>query len=188
MRPTNQVITSTAYSSGGDFCRIFSERMKDFYLLGYLLTGDGEKAERCFVAGLGDCIKGNAVFKEWAQSWARRMIIQNAIQLITPARKSPAIRLDNAGASAAPVEMPSELEAVLRLEPLERFVFVMSALEGYSYQDCSILLGCSRQQVVDSRQRATLHLAGTAESSFMGSHEAHAGHAAFLLKQKSAVI
>lgn len=184
MRYTNQVITSTAYTSGGDFCRIFSERMKDFYLLGYLLTGDGEKAERCFVAGLGDCIKGNAVFKEWAQSWARRMIIQNAIQMITPARKSPAIRSD----SAAPVDMPSELEAVLRLEPLERFVFVMSALEGYSYQDCSILLGCSRQQVVDSRQRAMLHLAGTAESSFMGSHEAHAGHAAFLLKQKLAVI
>ncbi len=41
----------------------------------------------------------------------------------------------------------------------EPFVFVMSVLEIYSDQDCSVLLGCSRQDVGETRMRALLHLA-----------------------------
>jgi hypothetical protein len=48
---------------------------------------------------------------------------------------------------------------ILRLEHFERFVFVMSVLERYSDQDCSVLLGCSRQDVGETRMRALLHLA-----------------------------
>ena len=48
---------------------------------------------------------------------------------------------------------------ILRLEYFERFVFVMSVLERYSDQDCSVLLGCSRQDVGETRMRALLHLA-----------------------------
>ena len=175
MRSTNPVVSSTAYTTGGDFCRIFSENMKDLYLLGWLLTGDAEKAEQCFVSGLGDCIKGNAVFKEWAQSWARRTVIQNAIQIMSPVENETGIQ------QAIPVrvdllvtraDIQSELEAIVKLQPLERFVFVMSVLEGYSYQDCSILLGCSRQQIVSARERALEHLANGAESSMVSSRDA----------------
>jgi hypothetical protein len=35
-----------------------------------------------------------------------------------------------------------EIAAVLDLGPFERFVYVMSVLEHYSDQDCSVLLGC----------------------------------------------
>lgn len=48
---------------------------------------------------------------------------------------------------------------ILRLEHFERFVFVMSVLEKYSDQDCSVLLGCSRQDVGETRMQALLHLA-----------------------------
>src|ERR1700721_1750894 len=48
---------------------------------------------------------------------------------------------------------------ILRLEHCERFVFVMSVLEKYSDQDCSVLLGCSRQDVGETRMRALRHLA-----------------------------
>src|ERR1039458_4345738 len=41
----------------------------------------------------------------------------------------------------------------------ERFVFVMSVLERYSDQDCSVLLSCSRQDVGETRMRALLHVA-----------------------------
>ena len=40
---------------------------------------------------------------------------------------------------------------LLRLEHFERFVFVMSVLEKYSDQDCSVLLGCSRQDVAGDK-------------------------------------
>jgi hypothetical protein len=41
---------------------------------------------------------------------------------------------------------------ILRLEHFERFVFVMSVLEKYSDQDCSVLLGCSRQDVGETKR------------------------------------
>src|ERR1700688_2322541 len=78
---------STAYATSDDFCRIFSEEMNSLYLLGLLLTADAEKAERCFVAGIGASVEGNPVFREWARSWARRTIIQHAIRMIEPAHE-----------------------------------------------------------------------------------------------------
>jgi hypothetical protein len=47
-----------------------------------------------------------------------------------------------------------EIAAVLGLEPFERFVYVMTVLERYSDQDCSLLLGCVRRDVLDARSRA----------------------------------
>ncbi len=38
-----------------------------------------------------------------------------------------------------------------RLVKTERFVFVMSVLEAYSDQECSLLLGCLRRDVADAR-------------------------------------
>lgn len=151
MRQVNQVVTdgSTAYTTGVDFCRIFAEEMKSLYLLGLLLTADAEKAEQCFVAGIGDCVDGNPVFREWARSWARRAIMRNAIQMLAPAAK-PAVKTPERFGP----EIDQRLLSVLRLDTLQRFVFVMSVLEGYSYQDCSILLGCSRQTVISARTRA----------------------------------
>ena len=75
---------STPYASSDDFCRIFNQEMDGFYLLSFLLTADREKAEQCFVSGLEDSMKGNPVFKEWARSWARRAVIQNAVRAVNP--------------------------------------------------------------------------------------------------------
>jgi hypothetical protein len=146
---------STAHATRDDFCRIFFEEMNSLYLLGFLLTADAEKAEQCFVAGIGESVEGNAVFREWALSWARRTIIQQAILMIRPAQHI----LPIAETEPVSLEMEPRLRAILQLDALERFVFVMSVLERYSHQDCSVLLGCSRQTVVDARARALEHLA-----------------------------
>ena len=82
---------STPYARAADFCRIFREDMNSLYLLSFLLTAD-QLAEKCFVRGLEDSAKGNPVFKEWAQSWARRTMIQNAIQMIRPRPERTAVR------------------------------------------------------------------------------------------------
>jgi len=147
------------YAVTGDFCRIFTDKMNGLYQLSFLLTGDASKAEQCFVAGLDDCAGASRVFKEWAHSWARRAIVQNAIRLVQPARK-------HAGASstlAASGDVKASddhglLSALPELPAFERFVFVMSVLEQYSDQDCKTLLGCSRQDVVRARAQALKHL------------------------------
>ena len=150
---------ATAYATSADFCRIFSEEMNSLYLLGFLLTADAKKAEQCSVSGIGDSVEGNPVFREWARSWARRTIVMHAIRLMKPTQETVTI------AETGPVKLNIEprLRAILKLDTLERFVFVMSGLEGYSYQDCSILLGCSRQAVVNARTRALAHLANAVE-------------------------
>jgi predicted DNA-binding protein (UPF0251 family) len=149
---------STAYATRDDFCRIFSEEMNTLYLLGLLLTADPAKAEQCFVAGIGNSGEGNPVFREWARSWARRTIILHAIRIMRPEEETLAIAETEPGLEIDPQLMP-----ILKLGALERFVFVMSVLEGYSYQDCSVLLGCSRQTVVKARTRALERLANAAE-------------------------
>src|ERR1700719_5195475 len=84
MSEAKQIAKLAPYASKADFGQIFHEDMKELYLLSFLLTADRRKAEQCFVSGLEDAVEGNPVFKEWARSWARRAIIQNAVRAINP--------------------------------------------------------------------------------------------------------
>jgi hypothetical protein len=161
---------STAYTTSDDFCRIFSEEMDDLYLLALLLTADSEKAERCFVAGIGDCVEGNAVFREWARSWARRAIVLQAIRTAPPTNERP-------GNVSALEGLDPVMKAVVRLDTLERFVYVMSVLEGFSHQDCAILLGVPRQSVVNARAKAIAELASLAETGLTHSKDMQTAYA-----------
>jgi hypothetical protein len=150
------------YASSADFCRIFEEDMNGLYLLSFLLTADHAKAEQCFVSGLEDAASGNPVFKEWARSWARRAIIQNAVRVINPRPtaghdRSRPVSVEG-GEKKLSAEKHVQTAAVLALEPFERFVYVMTVLEGYSDQECSLLLGCVRRDVVAAQSRALQQL------------------------------
>ena len=158
---TKEIAASAAYASTTDFERIFTEDMSGLYLLSLLLTGDGDRAEECFVASVGESTKGNRVFKEWARSWVRRTIIQTAIRLIAPRQRSGRATQNAVSPrdlNYVPLASEAEVCAILELAPLERFVFVMSVLEHYSDHDCSILLGCSRRDVAAALARALQHL------------------------------
>src|SRR5262249_12341971 len=75
---------ATQHASARDFCNVFHQDMDVLYWLALTLTSDESKAEQCFVAGLDECIEGNSVFKEWVRSWSRRVVIKNAIQVMSP--------------------------------------------------------------------------------------------------------
>jgi DNA-directed RNA polymerase specialized sigma24 family protein len=47
-----------------------------------------------------------------------------------------------------------EIANIIALPPFERFVFVMSVLECYTEQECSLLLGCTRREAMEARERA----------------------------------
>ena len=144
----------TSYASSVDFCRIFHEETDSLYQLSFLLTADRDKAQQCFVTGLEDSLEGSRVFKEWARSWARRAIIQNAVRVISPRPMGENVPSSINSSGKTLVAEPAEIAAILELAPIERFVYVMSVLERYSDQDCSVLLGCSRRDVNAARIRA----------------------------------
>jgi DNA-directed RNA polymerase specialized sigma24 family protein len=170
MLETKQVKSLTPYAVSGDFQRIFDEDLNGLYLLSFLLTANHEKAEQCFVSGLEDAVNGNRVFKEWARSWARRVIINNAVKLINPRPGEASAHTGpvsvNSNGKTLPAEQQVEITAVLGLEPFERFVYVMTVLEGYSDQDCSRLLGCARRDVLSARSHALQQTGSVIESQF----------------------
>jgi DNA-directed RNA polymerase specialized sigma24 family protein len=155
---------ANVYASREDFHTIFNEDLKELYQLSFLLTRDPAKAERCLVVGLEDCVRGNRVFREWARSWAKRAIVQNAIRELKPRPNqsnsflSRAIFLDIDQLSSRSGKH-FEVDAVLSLADFERFVFIMSALEHYSEHDCALLLGCSTRDIREGRTRALKELA-----------------------------
>jgi hypothetical protein len=172
MTQAKQITEPTPYASCEDFCRVFDEEMNSVYQLAFLLTADREQAEQCFVSGLEDAVEGNPVFKEWARSWARRAVILNAMRLINPRpaegngrRRSSSDSVNNSG-NALPAEQQAEVAAVLGLEPFERFVYVITVLERYSDQECSVLLGYTRRDVLAARTRAFQQIASAMEMHY----------------------
>ena len=170
MSETKQITRPTPYADPEDFRRVFDEDMNSLYLLSFLLTANHEKAEQCFVSGLEDAVDGNPVFREWARSWARRMIVINAVKAINPrptGKNSGWAYASVRGDDETPLVERIEISSVLGLEPFERFVYVMTILERCSDQECSLLLGCARWQVVAARTRAFEQI-GTAMTSASG--------------------
>jgi len=154
------------YATSTGFCEVFRTDMDNMHLLSFLLTADLTKADECFVSGLQDCVQGSHVFRDWARSWARRTIIQNAIQMFAPrpSQSGTAARSKTVSCNFGRTpEAHAAIVGIVGLEDFERFVFVMSVLEGYSDQDCSVLLGCSRQDVREARTRTLQHLAESAK-------------------------
>jgi hypothetical protein len=160
---SRQTREADLYATHEDFHAIFSEDLKQLYQLSFLLTRDTAKAERCLVVGLEECVKGNPVFREWARSWAKRVIIQNAIRETKPRPIHSNSRLSDASFSDIDELWSARdghfaLEAVLNLEDFERFVFTMSILEHYSDHDRALLLACSVREILEARAHALREL------------------------------
>lgn len=145
-----------------DFRRIFLEQLESIYQLSFLLTNDSDRAEQCLLNTLDECARSHHVFKEWALPWAKRTLVQNAIRALQPnivraEPCSPSIafahdKLTSCGAESF------DIAAVLSLQAFERFVFVLSVLEGYSVRECVLLLGCLAEDVRKARIDAVEHL------------------------------
>jgi hypothetical protein len=155
------------YATREDFIKVFHEDMNGLYQLSFLLTGDHEKAEKCFVAGIEDCVKENRVFREWARSWAKRIIVANAIRELKPRPSLPSSPPSATVFSHSEQSSASrghfDLETVLGLGDFERFVFVMSVLENYSHHECALLLCCSVWEIRQGRLHALEELASSGQ-------------------------
>jgi hypothetical protein len=153
------------YATRDDFLTIFTKELDNLYGLLFLLTKDQAKAEQCFVAGLEDCVNANHVLKDWALSWARRALVQQAIRELQPQpdQQPPLSRQGVADAInlVADPKRQVAMDGVLSLERFERFVFVMSVLERYSEHECSLFLRCSPRDIRNARLGAFQQIATT---------------------------
>lgn len=141
----------TGYATTADFAEIFSAEMHSLFYLALLLTADVEKAERCFVCGIEECVEGINSFRGWARTWARRSIVKHAIRIVAPALKTVEIP----GATCLPWLAGEKTINLFRplpsLNAFERFAFVLSFLEKHASQESSLMLGCSRRDFDTAR-------------------------------------
>ena len=73
------------YAKHADFCDVFKNDMKSLYLLAFLLTANHKESEQCFVSTVKEAFQEQAVFMEWARAWVKRRVIENAIEIVSPA-------------------------------------------------------------------------------------------------------
>jgi DNA-directed RNA polymerase specialized sigma24 family protein len=144
------------YATREDFCRVFTENLNGLYQLSYVLTGEDEKAKRCFVAGFEDSIKSKTIFKDWVLSWAKRTIIKSAIRALqtqpVDAESSLAANvISEKGKLRIIRDGHLEIDSVLALEDFDRVVFVMTVLERYSDHESALLIGCSIEEIQAAR-------------------------------------
>ena len=144
------------YVTSEDVQKIFTENMNSLYLLALLLTGDQEKAEQCFVAGVADSVSATNVFRQWAHAWAKRAIIRNAVRVTHPIPDTASLSTANNFRSDDkwPNFADPHFVAVLALQDFEPLVFVISVLERYSDFSCALLLGYSVQEIRRARTKA----------------------------------
>ena len=171
MSPTNATSAEKAqsYATAADFCKVFEDNLENLHLLSFLLTANETTAEVSFVSGIEDCVEANAVFRDWAHSWARRTIVQNAVRMLIPHRgHATAMRVHREPVHCRfgrTAEANARIATILELEDFERFVFVLSVLCRYSDQDCSVLLDCSRQDIREVRAVSLQHFGESRKGS-----------------------
>jgi hypothetical protein len=151
-------IELSKYAVADDFRGVFEDGMASLYQLAFILTAEHLKAEQVFVASFEDAVKSKQVFNEWSRRWATRTVIKNAIRALNPYPIQPsaipvAVLVHSGGRSQA--HTPSlVLNAILALKNFDRFVYVMTTLEGYPEHDCALLMNATHRQVREARVRA----------------------------------
>jgi hypothetical protein len=131
--------------------------MDSLYWLAFLLTADNNMAEQCFVGGLGECVDQTHVSAERARSWTRRAIIEDAIRITRPVPDESVNRPIVCTQPPETMGTCNPFALIISLRAFERFVFVLSVLEGQSDEDCQSLLRCTRQELVMARKSALKH-------------------------------
>jgi hypothetical protein len=150
------------YAKHDDFYEVFEKDAKSLYLLAFVLTANHKESEHCFVSTVDEAFKEKAVFKEWARSWVKRRMIENAIESAWHDTARDGQKRDLWSAQQHENEKRCEIDSVTQLPSFERFVFVMSILERYSDWDCSVLLECNMKKVAQARIGALRRLPGLA--------------------------
>lgn len=142
------------YRAGTNYADAFVEQMNCLYLLSFLVAADRDAAEKCFTLALDEYVEARGGFMDWAEQEGRRAVLRNAVRIIHPVPKQAYSWsfIDFAPPLISAAHQP--FAAITSLSAFERFVFVMSVLEGLSEEECAALLDCGAEDVAIGRELA----------------------------------
>jgi DNA-directed RNA polymerase specialized sigma24 family protein len=156
-----KLFSASEYATADDFQRLFASEMEDLFRLALCLTADADRAERCLITTMRECMANGSVFKRWLPVWTRNAVIENAVRSVTghpvcPIRKTKQRLVRSLiHKSARYARSDSDESAgIFELSDFDRIVYVLCVLERFRARDCATLLGKSRQEVRDAQCRA----------------------------------
>jgi len=142
------------YPGAIDYADIFIDQMNCLYLLSFLVTADMQVAERCFSKALEEHVENTCGFMDWAKHDGRRAVLRHAVQLIRPVQKQAYSCSFHWNVRPLVSAAHQPFAAITSLSSFERFVFVMSVIEGLSQDECAALLNCGVEDVIIGRELA----------------------------------
>lgn len=139
--------------------RLFASKEAGLLQLALILTADPELARECFVQGFEDYSHENSGFQEWTHEWTRRVIVDNALRILSDASTTGSSETSSESHAIGSTFTSDSykkrlLRRILRLDKCARFVFALTVLENMTDKDCAALLGCSLSDIAPSRARA----------------------------------
>jgi hypothetical protein len=155
------IINLTAAPSEGDrpngagsrVAEMWVDKMAELYLLAFMLTADKQTAEECMLGAVDEYLNSSATsLVDWMKDKGRQAVIERAVQCVNPKVKASYSWTLPAGTRSlsAPVHQP--FAVITALGTFERFVYVLTVLEGYEEEECAEVLECRPSEVVAARK------------------------------------
>lgn len=129
------------------------DEMAELYLLAFMLTANKETAETCVLESVDEYLNsGAATLSDWVTTEGRNVVIAKAAHLIKPRAKTSYSWTAPLGARALIGPSHQPFAVITSLGAFERFVYVLTALEGRGEEECAALLECPQADVVAARR------------------------------------
>lgn len=145
-----------------DLAQGWLDEITDLYLLCFLLTADKMMAEQLFADAMDEYVGSPAAASgAWARGQGRASVIRRAIQVIRPVPKQAQSWSSRLAGRPLVSSVHEPFSAITSLGTFERFVFVLSVIEGESDETCAALLACDLAEVERSRDLAMTLISAT---------------------------
>jgi DNA-directed RNA polymerase specialized sigma24 family protein len=149
--------------------RVFEEHSAELYWLAFLLTGDREQGVAAFTRAVDFEEGANPVFREFMISWARKLIIAQALAGIRPQLRDSLRKLQTENWSHGPlpsdsragrlsVSRPEFESAVLALDAFQRCAVLLTVFERLSVAETALLLDADVELVKKAQVRGLVEL------------------------------
>lgn len=153
------------YATADDIQKHFAAAMNDLYCLAFLLTANADSAEDCLIRSIRECLKCRNILRETLFAWVRGTVVRNGITIVKDSDglsfgDTPRDSIPLVPESSRPFIGTTDYSAgILELSNFERLVYVICIVEHCASLQCALLLGRSREEVREVRNRALAHIA-----------------------------
>ena len=149
---------------------VFEEHQAELYWLAFLLTGDRERSAEALTRALDFEDGATETFRGFMVSWARKLVIAEALGTIDSELRESALQLRTPDPAESPALPPRDWtrgqtitrrefeRALLALDVFPRCAVLLTFFERLSLEESTLLLNADRELVKRAQRRGLIEL------------------------------